>query len=380
MRRRKRRMSNLPSELVEEIISRVQMKYMGIVRSTCKTWNSFFQDPSFVKKHIGQAAASTRERGFLMITRDDRVQLISVNLNENHKNKDFDLSINRKGALRIGGISDHVVYNISQVFHCNGLWLCVSSNIRTRSRVVVWSPYWGNTRWIDDRKDDWGLVQRFAFGYDKSCGSYKILKWFLFHHLKIFNLSNNSWKIHNVTLDLVDNIEIGYRQQGVSLKGNTYWHAGSYQSRDAFLLCFDFTREKFGPRLPLPSGYKYECEVYLSAVREEKLLVLIRPWRTYDIKVWITNKIEPDAVSWTNFLKVDITPQVDIMFQIKSFFIDEEKKIAVVFGEIYNSQICSIAFIIGENGYFRRVDLGMFGNIQLHPFVYSYAPNSLQIK
>lgn len=92
-------MSNLPSELVEEIISRVPIKAMRIVRSTCKKWNSLFKDESFVKKHVGQAAAaSTREREFLIIRRDQRVELISVNLNENHKNNDFDQFINCKGT------------------------------------------------------------------------------------------------------------------------------------------------------------------------------------------------------------------------------------------------------------------------------------------
>ncbi|CAA7013247.1 unnamed protein product [Microthlaspi erraticum] len=369
--------SDLPSELVEEIISRVPMKLMGMVRSTCKKWNSLSKDQSFVKKHIGKVAASTREREFLIITGGHGLELISYNLNKTNNN-DNDLSMNRKGTL-IGRECTDPLLLTYQVFHCNGVLLCVLGNMNTR--LVVWNPYWGNTRWIDERKDDSGLVKRFAFGYDKSCGSHKILKWFD-HHLEIFNLRYNSWKVHNVTLDL--DINIGYRRQGVSLKGNTYWHARSYESRNAFIMCFDFTRERFGPRLPLPFGDNYECDVYLSAVREEKLAMLIRPWGTKEMEVWITDKIEPDAVTWTNFFKVYTKPQVDItpqpyMFKFISFFIEEEKKIAVVFFENCTSQICTTAYIIGENGYCKRVDLRKSPNIQLLQFVCSYVPTSVQI-
>uniref|UniRef100_A0A1J3FG71 Putative F-box protein n=1 Tax=Noccaea caerulescens TaxID=107243 RepID=A0A1J3FG71_NOCCA len=81
-RRRRRMMSNLPSELVEEIISRVPVNSITIVRSTCKMWDSLFKDESFVRKHVGQAAASTREREFLIITGDPKLELISVNLHD----------------------------------------------------------------------------------------------------------------------------------------------------------------------------------------------------------------------------------------------------------------------------------------------------------
>lgn len=55
----------------------------------------------------------------------------------------------------------------------------------------------------------------------------------------------------------------------------------------------------------------------------------------YEImEIWVTTKIEPNAVSWSKFLRVDMSlinglPADD--FGIKSFFIDEEKKVAVGF-------------------------------------------------
>ncbi|KAG7638372.1 F-box-like domain superfamily [Arabidopsis thaliana x Arabidopsis arenosa] len=55
------KMSDLPRELVEEILSRVPVKSMREVRVTCKTWNA-------LSKHIGKAEAA-REGEFLGIAK-----------------------------------------------------------------------------------------------------------------------------------------------------------------------------------------------------------------------------------------------------------------------------------------------------------------------
>ncbi|CAF2047213.1 unnamed protein product [Brassica napus] len=69
-------------------------------------------------------------------------------------------------------------------------------------------------------------------------------------------------------------------------------------------------------------------------------------------------------------------------FQARSFFIDEEKKRVVFFSN--GSEYYNAAYIIGENGFFKTVDLGrtdtphyFFG-----PFVCSnsYVPSLVQIK
>lgn len=86
------------------------------------------------------------------------------------------------------------------------------------------------------------------------------------------------------------------------------------------------------------------------------------------IEIWITTKIEANAVSWTPFLKVDIERLLGLDFQLfneddSCFFIDEEKKLAVVIhaeGFVEGKRICerTTSFIIGENGYLKKVNLG----------------------
>ncbi|CAL9221649.1 unnamed protein product [Arabidopsis halleri] len=372
-------MSNLPKDLVEEILSRVPFKYLRAVRSTCKNWNDISKTRSFANKHIDKATVSG-EKEFLMITKFN-VFRVGVNLHRS-QNNNVDLSIELKGKLVSRDKTDDLFHK-SQVIHCNGVFLCAREKM-----LVVLNPYWGKTKWIMPRPP-FGCSDRYALGYDKSSGSHKILRLFGVNqkNLDVYDLSSSSWMVpDDVTLER----DI-YMQQGVSLKGDTYWYAKDEDSTDGYLLCFDFTRERFGPRLPLPlpfnEGYAlYKGYATLSVVKEEKLAVLLQRWDT--TAIWVTNKIEPDAVSWSIFLKLDMEPKI---YHYQNFFIDEEKKVAVVFDHkdkdsstwqpwmfktIYNR-----AYIAGENGYFKSVDLLKSPNTrQLGRLVCSYVPSSMKVK
>ena len=97
--------SKLPIDLVEEILSRVPLKSIGAVRSTCKKWNALSKYESFRDKHISK---TSRGKEFLMNTRDHRVYLINVNHYKTHVNK-FDLSVKRKGTLMTRENSGEVI-------------------------------------------------------------------------------------------------------------------------------------------------------------------------------------------------------------------------------------------------------------------------------
>ena len=172
---------------------------------------------------------------------------------------------------------------------------------------------------------------------------------------------------------------------GVSLKGNVYWFA---QDKEAggnvpgFLLCFDFTTERFAPRMPLPFESYFEDEVTLSNVGEEQLAVLFQNLDTYEMEVWVTTKVEPNGVSWSKFLAVDMSPLTWFQFFTGgSFLIDEERRVVVVFDGDKNVSETSrnIAYFIGENDYFKEVDLGEVTTCEVFPHAFSYVPSSVQI-
>ncbi|KAF3552480.1 hypothetical protein DY000_02009548, partial [Brassica cretica] len=184
---------------------------------------------------------------------------------------------------------------------------------------------------------------------------------------------SESWSV----LDLIPDCEIDYYQRGVTLKGDTYFFArgtapremGNYEliGLGVFMLCFDYTKERFEPHLTLPFTItdNHHEAVVLSCVREEQLAVLYEKSQSNILDFWVTNKIESNAVPWSKFLKVDLTikpPRHPLGHRNHgSFFIDEEKKVAVVFDRGLNDSsrhYATTAFIVGEEGYFTSVNIG----------------------
>ncbi|CAN6834764.1 unnamed protein product [Brassica oleracea] len=362
---------DLPEDmLVEEIFSRVPLNYIKSVRSTCKKWNTLLRS-----RIIGKAEAKKQFTGFMMM--NHKVCFI-----EFHLQNAFIYYCNHPCIKQVS-ILDQI--NVSEVIYSDGLLLCI-----TKYELLVWNPYLGQTRWIQPRTKFVGFEKCFL-GYDKNL-NHKILRFcFLYHQaisspitgFEIYDFSSDSWNVLDVTpppdWEITPN-------SCVSLKGNTYFCARRREVSAAgriinvepnFLVCFDFTTESFGPRLPLPFDSGNYAFVSLSCVREEQLAVLYQFRMTHEkIDIFVTNKISPSVVSWIKFI-VGIT---GILLHLGdgSFFIDEETKLAVVFGRdmITRSQT---AHTIETSGYSKSV---LIGNASAHrPLVCSsYAPSSVQIK
>jgi len=127
------------------------------------------------------------------------------------------------------------------------------------------------------------------------------------------------------------------------------------------IISFDFTTKRFGKRLPPPfNAHSVDIFVSLSFVREEQLAVLQESWVNGPaLEIWITNKINQDAVSWSKLLRSISIFNVDGL--AGSFFIDEESCCACrsrqwwTRTEIrYNQR----ANIIGHDEYFKSVNMG----------------------
>ncbi|XP_010468273.1 PREDICTED: F-box/kelch-repeat protein At3g16740-like [Camelina sativa] len=387
-------LSDLPRDVAEDVLNRLPITSMRAVRFVCKNWNALSKDESFTKKHLAQAKAAAGAREFITVmVINYRVYLMSVNLHGIHNN--VDPSINHLGKLVSLTDSDRV--DISVVYHCDGLLLCITRNI---PRFVVWNPYCGQTRWFETiRRPN----PRYAIGYEnsKSCRSYKVLRFcepsrgYVRYELYHINSKSPS-DVMSIPITIFPDWDIEFYARGVSLKGNTYWFAqencagddGTEIGYQDFLICFDFTKERFGRRLSLPFHSIMEDTVTLSSVRDEQLAVLFQEEDTLHLEIWITTKIEPEAVSWGKkvFLAVNMKPLDDYAFDVTSgsFFVDEEKKVAVVFdidrGTGMVTGMDCFAYIIGKDGYFKKVDLGDPSEDCSFPLMCSYVPSLVQIE
>ncbi|KAL0855590.1 hypothetical protein Bca101_060743 [Brassica carinata] len=366
-------MSDLPGDLVTEILSRVPLTSLRALRCTCKTWEALS------KTHIfGKTDAGSTFLGFMVI--DYKLCSMKLDLQGTHNNGDL---VYRPSIKRLWLLEQA---EICEVFHWDGLLLCV---IKDERRLLMWNPYLRQLRWIQTR-DKLHPSYMYGLGYENSNNNrnHKILRLLdvtksseLGPLFEIYDFNSDSWRV----LD-VDHGSCVIKS-GVSLKGNTYFLAEETWSEGFvvvkakyFLLCFDFTAERFGQHLFLPFGAYVSSikTVVLSPVRDEQLAVLHQLEDNNVMELWITSKIEPNAASWTRFLRVEMRP---LSFVTESFFIDEEKKLAFVSGffKLFTS-IIKRAYIIGEQRCMQSVEIGNARKPGNKLVLSSYAPSLVEVQ
>ncbi|CAA7043309.1 unnamed protein product [Microthlaspi erraticum] len=381
-------MTNLPNHMVEEILSMIPFSAMRAVRLTCKKWNTLFKRRSFTTMHIGrqEAAAKESEESRMIVMMDYNVCLTSVVfVNENPLTKP------------LGKLTWSNNEQVSQVFHCDGLVLCVLKDDNTR--LVVCNPYLGQTRWIETKCSHNLDKYKYAIGYEsnKSCRSYKILRYkdvyasygYLSSWYEIYDFDSNLWTTSHKWIEPC----VKFCDRGVSLKGNTYWSSENREGLISYTVCFDFTRKRFGGLQDLPFRAMNNQLVTLSCVRDEKLSVLVHSTVTFVIDIWITDNIEEKKVAWGNslrvddtvtkvswskFLSVDLGPLTGLRISDGRCFIEEEKKVAMVLSKDREGRSDTLK-ICGEAGYFRELELGEPSEKRCWPVMCSYVPSLVQI-
>nr|VDD35191.1 unnamed protein product [Brassica oleracea] len=170
--------------------------------------------------------------------------------------------------------------DVCEIFHSDGLLLCIP---KYHSRLLVWNTYWGRQqpRWIDHTHNH-HEVDKHLYGHlDKYMYVLRFIDYpQKFVEFKIYDFNSDSWRI---ILDL----------------------------------------------LP-PRDWRIRFD-------ERGLVVLFQRCDTLTMEIWISTTIEqPNAVSWNPkvFLSANIKQLVHPLWQFwpfACFFIDEEKKVAVVF-------------------------------------------------
>ncbi|ESQ37146.1 hypothetical protein EUTSA_v10003040mg, partial [Eutrema salsugineum] len=338
---------DLSNDLEEEILSRVPVTLMGQLPYTCKRWGALFKDIKFIKKQLNKTA----NQYLVLMLKDYKV--FTVNLDGIHSNI-VDSTKEFKGGLILNDLhrnSEKV--RIFEVFSCDGLLLCTAEY----DRLFVWNPCNGQTRWIQPSACNKKTLSRVALGYENknSCHSYKILRCWEENHKLCWA---NNFQPDVRVLNMVAHDCFIIKTNGVSLKGNNY---SLFYNGSNFLLRFDFTTEQF-TRLSLPFASAYNDTLTMSSVRDEQISVLHQTRGTLEVKIWVTtnDKIDQNEVlSWRKLLAVDITihtvHRCPFSSSRLSFFIDEEKKMAVCCDERYvdvkKTIIRNVLCIIEEDKY-----------------------------
>ncbi|CAA7014924.1 unnamed protein product [Microthlaspi erraticum] len=330
-------MSDLAEELVEEILSWIPLTSLTEARCTCKPWNAYLRN----RKQF---------TGYMVL--DSKLCSMEFNLDlERFRVKQVNFLV--KPSIKQASILNQG--EICEVFHCDGLLLCVIKDDRWR---FVWNPYLRQIMWIKPINDShkFHTSDMYALGYDKN-GTHKILRLldvFKFSHLlpfyEIYDIYSDSWKILHLN-------------SGCSIKS-----------------------ERFGTRLDLPIGTRSPKTktVALSSVRDEQLVVL-HLTKDNRMDIFIIRNITVNngmttSWTWSIFLRVELKPSFTFLEAV-SFFIDEEKKIALVSESYKSSRAC----IIEVDGYFKSVNIREARKPGLECFCNqlvfsSYAPSVVELQ
>ncbi|CAA7048159.1 unnamed protein product [Microthlaspi erraticum] len=378
-------------DLMEDIICRIPLKSMRAVRLTCTKWNTLSKTKIFTKMHFDKTFAPKKydesESRMIVLMEDNLYLMSDVN----------DSSGEQTGKLTC--LDEQV--KISGVFHCEGLLLCTLKDDDTK--VVVWNPYLGQTRWIEARyphvlrpRQSGMLLFDYSLGYEdkRSCRNHKLLRfidgfifrqWSEFSWYEIYDFESGLW----TTLDVTDPYWY-ITGAGVYLKGNTYFCATKRNSGvDAdHIICFDYTRERFGPLLPLPPLFQSTGHrVALSCVKEEKIAALWEHREEYGdmFEIWITTMVEPEKISWSKFFTFDddsFSRDIGIHLTLGSFYIDEVKKVVMIFGKRLKRHIVCIIENEDSHDVVELVDHEVCPGEKWweSPRVCSYVPSLAQIK
>ncbi|XP_023638935.1 putative F-box protein At3g49980 [Capsella rubella] len=371
-------MSELPRDLLEEILCRVPATSLKRFRSTCKQWNRLLNDKKFLKKHCDKAA---KHYTVLSLTDESRLCLLNVNFHSGVPNS---LEVTWDELSLIDQSKSHQV-NIKQVFHCDGLLLCTIKD--NTIFVVVWNPCTGQTKWIPTSKDC--SFHDFVLGYhqDKQTGnkSYRILSYKSYHcgdqEFQVYDIDSNSWRSINVTP--IPNYNFAYPYYRVSLNGKTYWFGVDEKEEELGLISFDYATERL-ERLHLPyQFYRYD-DLYLSVVGEEKLLVLLQREHTSRKEIWVTtNKIDDETkdMSWSKLLEVEVATTGHESWLGISFLVHEKKNV-VLFCEkrFFNNKAIKPVSIVEEDDTVKNVDFRVRTRTSCRPYLVDYVPSLIQIE
>ncbi|CAA7018999.1 unnamed protein product [Microthlaspi erraticum] len=380
-------MSDIPLDLVEEILSRVPATSLKRFRTTCKLWNALIKEERFTEKHFRKAPKQSR----LLMMKDNKICSMSVNLNVAPP------TIELKGALDLkDSHSNSKQVDIAKVFHCDGLLLCTTKD----SKLVVYNPCSGETRWIQLETTCVLGFSQFALGYqnNKHGRSYKILKIWdddvheprPVYEFTIYEFKSDSWrKLLDVRLRDVDGCECQIKRfgNGVSLKGNAYWVA--YGVAGTILFSFDFTRERDRRLCPPPSLKEFDWTA-LSVIREEKLSLAFGEVNSLKVEIWVTNQIDTDAAfSWSKSFALDLVDIPDCGWDGVTFkylfwivLVDEEKKVALYVNawQVKSHNSVYKVYVTGEDDDYYTETAYLESSDDCLPFIIDYVPSLVQIR
>ncbi|XP_058739597.1 F-box/kelch-repeat protein At3g23880-like [Vicia villosa] len=325
----------LPEELITEVLSILPVKSILRFKCVCKPWELLISDPFFVQKHLHQSQKQNIHLTLILCRAttnyyyyDRDCSVVPFPLNRLLRNPSITIPILPHHRLRY----KHCFRVIGSI---DGL-LCLFNSYKTGKHRNTWLRLWnpatrkisqkvGLTTHFNTHPYQAGFFRlyylRFAFGYDKSTDTYKVVA-FSPREVNIFSFRDNVWRniqcFPVVPYYRVDLVRHTFQRvnEGVYLNGTINWLAVSttkylwqvYEDEyipeiDQFLIIsLDLGSEAYN-QLLLPKGLVEAPPVLPTIAVLRDYLCFSYHFKTTHFVIWMMMEFGVQE-SWTQFLKI----------------------------------------------------------------------------
>ncbi|PSS11789.1 F-box protein [Actinidia chinensis var. chinensis] len=187
-------MSQLPEEVLADILSRLPVSLLLCLRCVSVSWRALIDGPDFIKLHLNRSIETRTNRG--LILREDN-HLFAADLDSLHG-----------GVVQPAQIDHHPLwcqdYGIEVWGSCNGL-VCLSNSLDT---LTLWNPSTRRSRRLPYASIEFQYPSRnheiriYGFGLDSVSQDYKVVRIVKMksvdddsfdYEVKVYSLRSKSW-------------------------------------------------------------------------------------------------------------------------------------------------------------------------------------------
>ncbi|KAM3696627.1 hypothetical protein ACJW30_06G054900 [Castanea mollissima] len=281
-------MSNLPRELIVDILSRLPVKSLCRFKCVSKPWRTLISHPDFVKTHLHRAQFKR-----LILASND--SLYSIDHETSFENDVVAVALDYFPLDQ-----NHQSYPIEMIGSCNGL-LCLKPQPNT---FFVFNPATHESARIPDAPTPFGFdhaILAHGFGYAPSIDDYKLVKAVNAPLVAVFSLRTSAWKlVEGFHYKKPTELWEGPLPCGTNLNGALHWVFKLCGGNECVIAAFDLETDTFRD-MPVPA---ISVSGFSTGFLRGCLCLMDRDFGLRRRDIWVMKEYGVGK-SWTKILVVD---------------------------------------------------------------------------
>ncbi|KAL8507986.1 hypothetical protein ACS0TY_018509 [Phlomoides rotata] len=314
--------TNLPSENIIDILSRLPVRTIVQCKCVCKSWFNLLKSGEFVQSHLSKSsdglAVFQIERSFQLYKIHEFNDELDLEHHELHYNPITTFNLPYLGLIQ--GSANGLLFLRDLRRSPNGLYVC---NPITREYIELHCP--------QDFVYSYPQVVTIGFGSSKTTSQYKVVR--IFHdcirdknthqlmripksECQVYTFGIGSWR----RIELGSPLEYSCRTIGAFLNGNLHWLVYDFEG-SPFVSCFDLETEIFNT-FKFPNLPKHDRSL-LGLFALGDFLCLSDNSSDDEIVVWLMQEYRVEK-SWTKEFVISKSPNFlgeyyEVVYPIKIF-------------------------------------------------------------